>query len=91
MDVETAEAQLEYARTAEEYRAAKLAYQVDAAELADPADSEKKPAFVKARDALVAARDDWRNNYRTAPDGPGDGTANPDPLSVSVVVNEEDE
>ncbi len=84
MDVETAEAQLEYARTAEAFRAAKLAYQVDVAELADPADSEKKPAFVEARDALVAARNDWRNNYRTAPDGPGDGTANPEPVVVPI-------
>ncbi len=82
MNVEEAEAQLEYARTAEEYRAAKLAYQVDL---------EKKPAFVEARDALVAARNDWRNNYRTAPDGPGDGTADPEPVNVSVAVNEEDE
>ncbi len=87
MDVETAEAQLEYAKTAEEYRAAKLAYQVDAAKLADPAESEKKPAFVEARDALVAARDDWRINFRTAPDAPGDGTVSPDPVTMKVETN----
>ena len=91
MDVETAQAQLDYARTAEAYRAAKLAYQVDAAELANPADSEKKPAFVEARDALLAARNDWRNNYRTAPDGPGDGTASPDTLTVPIGVKTGDE
>ena len=61
MDVETAQAQLDYAKAAEEYRAAKLAYQVDAAELADPSDSEKKPAFVEARDA-----EDVYRRYRTA-------------------------
>ncbi len=84
MDVETAQAQLDYAKTGEKYRAAKLAYQVDAAELADPADSKKKPAFIKARAAHIAATDNWRNNYRVAPDGPGDGTASPDTVTVPI-------
>ena len=91
MNVETAQAQLDYATAAEVYRAAKLAYQADAKKLDNPADSEKKPAFVEARDVLVAVRNDWRENYRTAPDGPGDGTANPDTLTVPIGVKTGDE
>ena len=79
MDVETAEAQLVLAKAGQEYRKAKAVYR---------ADSDEKPAFVEARDVLLAARNDWRNNYRTAPDGPGDGTADPDPVSVVVAVKE---
>ena len=75
MDVETARAQLNYAESGAKYRAAKLAYQKD---------SKKKPAFVKARTAHVKTTDDWRNNYRTAPDGEGDGTAGPDPVTMTV-------
>ena len=82
MDVETAEAQLALAKAGQEYREAKAVYR---------ADPDEKPAFVEARDVLLAARNDWRENYRTAPDGPGDGTADPEPVSVSVVVNEENE
>ncbi len=84
MNVETAQAQLGLAEASEAFLAAKLAYQADAKKLDNPADSEKKPAFVEARDALVAARNDWRENYRTAPDGPGDGTANPEPVVVPI-------
>ena len=75
MDVETAQAQLDYAKTGEKYRAAKLAYQKD---------SKKKPAFVRARNAHVKATNNWRNNHRVAPDGPGDGTVNPDTLTVPI-------
>ena len=88
MKVEKAEAQLVLAKADEAYLEAKLAYQKDAATLANPADSEKKPAFVEARDVLVAARNDWRENYRTAPNGDGDGTATPDPVSIAVTVKE---
>jgi len=77
MNVATAKAQLSLAETSEEYLEAKAAYQ---------ADPEKKPAFLKAQSKLVAARDDWRNNHRTAPSGEGDGTAQPDAVSASLEV-----
>jgi len=78
LDVETAKAQLATVEAAEKYRAAKLAYQKD---------PKKKPAFVKARTAHVEATNNWRNNYRTVPDGPGDGTAAPAPITTSLEVN----
>ncbi len=78
MNVATAEAQLALAKAGEKYRAAKVAYQKDA---------KKKPAFVKAQNVLVAARDDWRNNHRVLPDGPGDAAATPAPVDVSLGVN----
>ncbi len=78
MDVETAQAQLDYAKTGEKYRAAKVAYQ---------SDPKKKPAFVKARNAHVEATNTWRNNHRVAPDGPGDATASPAPANASLEVN----
>ncbi len=74
MNVDEAKAQLALAEAGENYRAAKAAYK---------ADPKKRPAFVKARDALVAARDDWRTNHRTG----GPGTANPAPVSASLEVN----
>ena len=84
MDVETAQAQLDYATTGEKYRAAKTAFQADVANGADPKKSKKLSAFVKARTAHVEATDNWRNNYRTAPDGPGDGTAAPETVTMKV-------
>lgn len=35
---------------------------------------KKDPAYFKARDALIEARNDYRINLRTAPSGPGDAT-----------------
>ena len=78
MDVEHAEAQLALAKAGDTYRKAKAAYQSDA---------KKKPAFVKARGALMAARDEWRNNWRTAPDGPGDAAVSPAPVTASLEVS----
>ncbi len=75
MKVETAEAQLALAKAEDQYRKAKIAYQKDA---------KKKPAFVKARTALVKARNEWRNNWRTAPDGPGDAAVSPAPVTASA-------
>ena len=75
MNVEEAEAQLVLAKAGEEYREAKIVFQ---------ADPDEKPAFVAARDVLLAARNDWRENYRTAPSGPGDGTADPDTVTVPI-------
>ena len=87
MDVETAKAQLKTVEAAEKYRAAKAAFQADVADGADPQKSKKRPAFIKARAAHVEATNNWRNNYRTAPDGEGDSTASPDPLTVRLDVS----
>lgn len=78
MNVEQAKAQLTLAEASAKYLAAKAAYQENAG---------KKAAFVKTRTALLAARDDWRNNYRTVPTGPGDAAASPTPVDVSLEVN----
>lgn len=78
MNVPEAEAQLALAKTEDKYREAKTAYQADA---------KKKPAFIKARNALVAARDEWRNNWRTSSDGPGDASVAPAPVSASLEVS----
>ena len=77
MDVETAKAQLETVEAAEKYRAAKIVYQKDSS-------MKNKTAFVKARTAHVEATNNWRDNYRTAPDGPGDGTVAPEPATMTV-------
>ncbi len=84
MDVDTAQAQLDTVKAAEKYREAKAAFQADVADGADPKTSKKLPAFVKARTAHVKATDNWRNNYRTAPDGEGDGTVGPAPVTMTV-------
>ncbi len=78
MKVETAKAQLALAQAEDKYRKAKIAYQKDA---------KKKPAFVKTRTALVDARNEWRNNWRTAPDGPGDAAVSPAPVTASLEVS----
>ena len=83
-DVETAQARLNYAKSGEKYRAAKQAFQADVGDGADPKKSKKLPAFAKARTAHVKATDDWRNNHRTAPDGEGDGTVGPEPVTLTV-------
>jgi hypothetical protein len=75
LDVETAQAQLDYAKSGEKYRAAKLAYRED---------SKKKAAFVKARTAHVKATNNWRENYRIAPDGEGDASVSPETLTVPI-------
>jgi len=79
MDVETAKAQLALAETEAAYLEAKSAFQADQT-------AAKKKAFKKAQAALVAARDDWRENHRTPPDGPGDGTVAPAPVEASLEV-----
>ena len=84
MDVETAKAQLKTVEAAEKYRAAKAAFQADVADGADPQKSKKRPAFIKARAAHVEATNDWRQNYRTAPAGPGDVTVSPEPVTMRV-------
>ena len=64
MNIEKAEAQLVWAKAEEAYLEAKAAYR----------SGGDRAAYKKAQAKLVAARDDWRNNYRTAPSGPGDAT-----------------
>ena len=78
MNVDEAKAQLALAKASQNYRESKAAYRED---------ESKRAEFVEARDELVAVRDDWRNNWRTAPDEPGDATAAPDPASVSLEMN----
>ena len=80
MNVEEAEAQLAFAKAKAKFADAKEAYH------ADPT-AENKPAFRKAQKALVAARNEWRINWRKSPDGPGDGVADPDPVGASVEVS----
>ena len=77
MNVEMAEAQLALAKAEAAYLEAKSAYQ----------DGGDKAPFKKAQARLVAARDTWRNDYRSAPSGPGDAAVSPDPVSVSLEVN----
>ena len=77
MDVDTAQAQLNVAKAAEKYRAAKIVYQKNQT-------AKNKAAFVKTRTAHVEATNDWRKNYRTAPAGPGDGTVSPEPVTMRV-------
>jgi hypothetical protein len=78
MNVEKAEAQLALAKAEADYLTAKDAYQ---------ADPGSKPKFVKARAVLVGARDNWRTNYRTSPAGPGDASAAPGSVALSIEVN----
>ncbi len=78
MNVDEAKAQLALAEAGARYRRAKAAYQDD---------PKKKAAFVKARSALVAIRDDWRTNWRVSPNGPGDAVVTPEPVSASVEVH----
>lgn len=80
MDVATAKAQLVEAEAREALQTAKVAYQKK------PSDANK--AKLRAAQAeMIEARNHWRNNFRKAPDGPGDGTASPAPVEASIGVN----
>lgn len=80
MDVKTAKAQLVLAEASEKYLAAKASYQDD------PDNTQKKKTLVKTRDVLVTTRDDWRNNHRVVPDGPGDAAVSPEPVTATTSV-----
>ena len=84
MNVKEAEAQLVEAKAGAAHRAAKEAYRED------PTKGNKTK---KRKTALTLehARQDWRDNYRKAPDGPGDGTAAPDAHTVGTTVTGGDE
>ncbi len=77
MNVDKAEAQLVLAKAEVKYLVAKAAYREDI---------DKKPAFIETRNALCAARDTWRNNYREVPNGPGDAVASPAPAVIGLEV-----
>jgi len=76
MDVDTAKAQLALAETRVKYLEAKAAY------FEDMSDEKAKAVYRKLADEYVAVRDNWKLNFRTAPNGPGDGTVAPEPLKA---------
>jgi len=77
MDVDMAKAQLDLAEAEADLAETKAAFHND------PDDKKLRAAFVKSKGRVVEARDEWRNNWRTAPNGPGDATADPDPVTAS--------
>lgn len=76
MDVATAKAQLALAETREKFLEAKALH------FEDPSNKKNKAAYRKLADEYVKVRDNWKVNYRVAPDGPGDGTVQPEPHRV---------
>lgn len=79
MSVAKAEAALALAKAEAAFLEAKLAYQTN---------PKKKAAYQKATEVLVAARDEWRKNWRHLDlVEHGGWIANPDAVSASLKVN----
>jgi len=70
MSVEAAQAALDLAKAEDAWLKAKKA-------------GKKNAEYEKAQAAVIAARDNYRNNHRM----PGPGSANPNPVSMSLEVN----
>lgn len=77
VDVATAEAQYKAAVAREKFLKAKAKW------LADKT-SANKAAYQKAADEFQALRDDFKLNFRVAPDGPGDATVQPEPVKAGT-------
>ncbi len=84
MNVEAAEAHLVYANARVAYLDAKIAFKADA-------DAGLKQVFIETRSALIAARDNWRLNYRATSGDIGDAIVVPEPVAVVVNVESDDD